>query len=93
MAGCADGVVRHKGDVGSIAGSTTEGEGGLRLAYDKDLIKDAPNFDVADHLSPDEERSLYAHYGFAWDDSESAGYGYGTAYEQDRPDRDFTGSA
>jgi len=74
-----------------IAGSTTGGDDGLRLAYDKDLIKDAPNFDVDDHLSADEERALYAHYGFTWDDAGSAGYGYGTAYEQDRADRDFTG--
>ena len=75
-----------------IAGSTVEGQGGLRLAYDKDSIKEAPSFDVDDHLSSDEERSLYAHYGFSWDDAESAGYGYGTAYEQDRPDRDWTGT-
>jgi uncharacterized protein (TIGR02271 family) len=73
-----------------IAGSTAEGEDGLRLAYDKDLIKDAPNFDVDDHLSEDEERALYAHYGFTWDDADVAGYGYGAAYEQERADLDFT---
>jgi uncharacterized protein (TIGR02271 family) len=73
-----------------IAGSTVEGEDGLRLAYDKQLIKDAPNIDVDDHLNEDEERALYAHYGFVWDDAEVAGYGYGTAYEQQRADRDFT---
>jgi uncharacterized protein (TIGR02271 family) len=74
-----------------IAGSTVEADGGLRLAYDKDLIKDAPNLDVEDHLSEDDERTLYSHYGFSWDDPESTGYGYGTAYEEDRADRDFTG--
>jgi len=73
-----------------IAGSMAEGDDGLRLSYDKDLIKDAPNFDVDDHLSEDEERALYAHYGFAWDDAQTAGYGYGDAYEQDRPDREFS---
>ena len=76
-----------------IAGSTIEGDDGLRLAYDKGLIKDAPNFDVDDHLSSDEERALYAHYGFVWDDFESAGYGYGTAYGEDRADHDFTGES
>lgn len=74
-----------------ISGSTVEADDGLRLAYDKDLIKDAPNFEVAGHLSGDEERTLYAHYGFSWDDAESVGYGYGDAYESDRADRDFTG--
>jgi uncharacterized protein (TIGR02271 family) len=74
-----------------IAGSTTGDGGSLRLAYDKDLIKDAPNFDIDDHLGADEERALYAHYGFRWDDAGSAGYGYGTAYDEDRADRDFTG--
>jgi len=72
-----------------IAGSTVEGEDGLRLAYDKDLVKDAPNFDVDEHLDADQERALYAHYGFVWDDSEVAGYGYGKAYDGERADRDF----
>jgi uncharacterized protein (TIGR02271 family) len=75
-----------------IAGSTVEGEDGLRLAYDKDLIKDAPNVDVDDHLTADQERTLYAHYGFAWDDADVAGYGYGDAYGQERADRDYVGN-
>jgi uncharacterized protein (TIGR02271 family) len=73
-----------------IAGSTVEDTDGLRLAYDKAMIKDAPNFDFDDHLNADEERALYAHYGFSWDDVDGVGYGYGNAYEQERADRDFT---
>jgi uncharacterized protein (TIGR02271 family) len=74
-----------------IAGSRVDDGNGLRLAYEKSLIKDAPNFDVDTHVSADEERALYAHYGFSWDDADVSGYGYGTAYDDDRADRDYTG--
>lgn len=33
------------------------------IAYDKDLVKDAPRIDADGHLDPDEEEALYAHYG------------------------------
>ncbi len=35
----------------------------LRVAYEKDLVKDAPNVDPDGELSPEEERRLYQHYG------------------------------
>jgi uncharacterized protein (TIGR02271 family) len=35
----------------------------VRVAYDKDKIKDAPNIDADGELSPEEERSLYEYYG------------------------------
>jgi uncharacterized protein (TIGR02271 family) len=35
----------------------------LRVAYEKDQVKDAPNVDPDGELSPEEERRLYQHYG------------------------------
>jgi uncharacterized protein (TIGR02271 family) len=35
----------------------------VRVAYDKDTVKEAPNVDPDGELSPEEERSLYEHYG------------------------------
>jgi uncharacterized protein (TIGR02271 family) len=35
----------------------------VRVAYSKDLVKDAPQCDADGHLTPMEERELYAHYG------------------------------
>ncbi|KRV47955.1 photosystem reaction center subunit H [Wenjunlia vitaminophila] len=34
----------------------------LRVPYDKALVKDAPDFGVGRHLSPDQELRLYRHY-------------------------------
>jgi hypothetical protein len=45
-----------------LAGATAEGDA-LRLAYDKSLVKDAPQVESDGHLDPDEEAALYAHYG------------------------------
>ena len=38
-------------------------DGRATVPYTKDLVKDAPNVDADGHLSPDEERELYAYYG------------------------------
>ncbi|RSS36704.1 PRC-barrel domain containing protein [Streptomyces sp. WAC05858] len=35
----------------------------LRVPYDRTLIKDAPDFGVGRHLSPEQELQLYHHYG------------------------------
>src|SRR5918995_5530917 len=60
-----------------IAGSTGQGDD-LVLAYDKDLVKDAPNLDPAGSLTAEEERELYAHYDFSWGDTDwDRGFGYG----------------
>jgi sporulation protein YlmC with PRC-barrel domain len=37
----------------------------LRVPFDKALIKDAPDFGVGRHLSPEQELQLYHHYGMA----------------------------
>lgn len=40
-------------------------EGGLRLAYDKDRVKGAPQVDADRELGPAEEDELYAYYGMS----------------------------
>ncbi|WP_329245608.1 PRC-barrel domain-containing protein [Streptomyces sp. NBC_01478] len=38
-------------------------EGTLHIPFERSLIKDAPDFGVGRHLSPDQELQLYHHYG------------------------------
>ncbi|MHB9863168.1 PRC-barrel domain-containing protein [Streptomyces sp. YIM S03343] len=38
-------------------------EGTLHVPFDRSLIKDAPDFGVGRHLSPEQELQLYHHYG------------------------------
>jgi sporulation protein YlmC with PRC-barrel domain len=38
-------------------------DGQLRVPYRKALIRDAPDFGVGRHLSPEQELQLYHHYG------------------------------
>lgn len=45
-----------------LRGHRLEGDR-LELAFDKDRIKDAPNVDVDNGLSPEEQQEVYAHYG------------------------------
>ncbi|MBA2559580.1 MAG: DUF2382 domain-containing protein [Propionibacteriales bacterium] len=42
----------------------------LSLPYDKSKVKDAPNVAADGHLSPDEERELYAYYGVGYSDTD-----------------------
>ncbi|WTL49303.1 PRC-barrel domain-containing protein [Streptomyces sp. NBC_01497] len=35
----------------------------LRIPFERSLIKDAPDFGVGRHLSPEQELQLYHHYG------------------------------
>jgi hypothetical protein len=44
-----------------LENASMDGEA-LRVPYDKDVIKDAPRVDPDEPLSPEQERSLYAHY-------------------------------
>lgn len=68
----------------------------LRVPYTKSLVKDAPNVDEDEEgLSPDEEASLYAHYGRDYDagDGQRAGGdrevdGEGTGHDTSGPDTD-----
>lgn len=62
-----------------LRGHSLSGED-LRLAFNKDRIKDAPDLEGDAHLSTDEQQSLYAHYGL--DATEDV-----TTYEPDHGDR------
>ncbi len=37
----------------------------IRVPYTNDQVKDAPNIDADEHLSPEEEQRLYRHYGLS----------------------------
>ena len=45
-----------------VQGADLAGDGRLTLAYDKAMVKDAPNVDEDGHLSPEEETQLYRYY-------------------------------
>ena len=45
-----------------LEGATDNGKD-IMVTYDKDTVKDAPRIDADRDLSPDEEETLYAHYG------------------------------
>ena len=66
-------------------------EDSLRLAFDKDMIKGAPNVDADnDHLSPQEEQELWAYYGYDYQaDPKLKTHGYGPSYTKNRADQDF----
>lgn len=52
----------------------------LRVPYKKSLIRDAPDFGVGRHLSPEQELQLYHHYGM---DVPTVAEGGGTGGPQD----------
>ena len=47
--------------------SRAEDGDGLRVAYEKDKVKDAPNMEADGQLSPEDEGRLYRHYGLDYD--------------------------
>lgn len=53
-----------------LQGAAPDGEG-LRVAFSKDQVKDAPNAEADGHLSKDEEARLYEHYGLAYSNAPS----------------------
>jgi len=66
----------------------TQGED-LRVPFDKDTIKGAPNVDADQHLSPEDEAELYRYYGLSYDDGGHVGNGNGNGYT-DRDSVDTT---
>jgi hypothetical protein len=72
-------------------GGDEDDEDSLRLAFPKDMIKDAPRVDTdSDHLDPAEEQELWAYYGYDYDaDPKLKTYGYGTNYTKNRADKEF----
>jgi hypothetical protein len=71
------------------AGSGKNDEDSLRLAFDKDLIKNAPNIDPEGHMSPEEEKELWTYWGYDYTSDSTTDHGYGTRYQYDRADKDF----
>jgi uncharacterized protein (TIGR02271 family) len=73
----------------------------LRVAYTKAQIKDAPRVDTDGHLSEDEERRLFVHYGLADDDTDTdtdatsgrTGVGTGRRADADAGDAGDAGDA
>jgi uncharacterized protein (TIGR02271 family) len=52
----------------------------LTVPYDKDKVKGAPNVAADGHLSPEEERELYAYYGVGYTDTDHDTTTTGTGY-------------
>jgi hypothetical protein len=55
----------------------TEISDGLQVPYEKRHIKDAPSVELHDELSPDEEATLFAHYGVEYELQPEADAGAG----------------
>jgi len=49
-----------------IEGAEVQGDDELRVPYDKDRIKDAPNVETDQELTEREEQELYSHYGVSY---------------------------
>jgi uncharacterized protein (TIGR02271 family) len=49
----------------------TETDGDVRLPYDKQQVKDAPNAEADGQLSQEEEAALYSHYGLDYSEARS----------------------
>lgn len=70
----------------------------IRVPYQKDQVKEAPNVDPDGEISPDEEQQVYAHYGLEYSQArsgsglgESAGTSGGTG-EREAGDGQQAGS-
>jgi PRC-barrel domain len=68
---------------------TTEISDGLQVPYEKTHIKDTPRIDLHDELSPEEEATLFAHYGVEYQPSPEAP----AATSAEEPDPTAPGSA
>jgi sporulation protein YlmC with PRC-barrel domain len=52
----------------------------IRVPYQKEQIKDAPNVDPDGEISPEEEQQVYSHYGLDYSQAQSgSGLGEGTS--------------
>jgi hypothetical protein len=75
----------------------TEISDGLQVPYEKRHIKDTPRVDLHDELSPDEEATLFAHYGVEYEpvpeDPDAVAAGESAPVAAEEPDPAATGSA
>jgi len=56
----------------------------LRIAFDKDRVKDAPRVDADSHLEPSDEDELYRYYGMT-----AGSYGTDTGFSQNATDQGY----
>jgi uncharacterized protein (TIGR02271 family) len=77
-----------------IGEASAQGADEIRVPYEKDLVKDAPNVEADGELSPEEEQRLYSHYGRSdygdWDrstDRTEDTLGRDDRFDHDRDDR------
>jgi uncharacterized protein (TIGR02271 family) len=70
------GLFGGKGTFVPLSQATPE-EGGVRVPFEKSMVKDAPNIDPDGQLSQSEERTLYEHYSLEYGDTDT-GSGTGT---------------
>ena len=64
----------------------SDADGDVRLPYDKQQVKDAPNAEADGELSQDEEAALYSHYGLDYSEARSdSGLPAGQRPAGDRP--------
>ena len=73
-----------------LADATVSGDE-LTVPYTKAFVKDAPNVDEDGHLSPDQERELYAYYSRTDYDTTTNRGDYDTTTTGVATDRGFTG--
>lgn len=67
-------------------------DGGLRIAYDKDRVKGAPQVDADRELGPAEEDELYAYYGMSSSSSGTSGTTSGTDDDLFETGTSYTGA-
>ena len=59
------GLFGRKSNFVPLRGAELTEDGDLRIMVDKDLVKDAPQVDADEDLTPEEERRLWEHYGLS----------------------------
>ena len=68
--------------------SRADDGGGLRVAYEKDQVKDAPTMEADGQLSPEEEARLYRHYGLDYADIDGGDGDTDTGHDTSGPNTD-----
>lgn len=70
------------------ADADDEDDGRLVVSFTGDKIQSAPEIRDDHHLGPDEEKTLYSHYGFDWTARDDT-HGYGEQWRTPRFDNDY----
>jgi len=81
------GLFGLKSSFAPIEGAQSDGEG-VRLAYTKEQVKDAPGVEPDQELNDSEERALWSHYGLDYDSGYS---GTDTTTDREPVGRDVSG--